>query len=301
MFSARSFPVIVLVFASVLWGLSWLPLKYLEQVGFNGISLLLISQAILAIIFLPLGFRGALILTHYRSLIAISIAGGGAILCFTYALMYGDIIRVMVLFYLLPVWGVLGGWLLLGERPDLIRWCGVVLALLGAFLLLGGTKAFSSSLSWLDVLALSSGLCFALNNIVFRGVPDLPLPTKLLAMFLGCALISGLLVIANVQPLPHGVPLAHWGWLVGYTLCWLMVANIGSQWAVTQMEAGRSSIIIIVELVVAVISALVIAGERLMPVEWVGCSMVVIAAVLEAIRVEDVNVDRIEKTPEMWR
>lgn len=288
MYSTKStqIPVVVLIFASVLWGLSWLPLKFLNSIGFEGLPLLLASQGILAVLFTPLSWNYRLLTRYWRSLTGIALTGGTAILCFTYALMYGDVIRVMVLFYLLPVWGVLGGKIFLNESPDGVRWLGVFLALSGAFFILGGSSVLSVPPSWIDLLALISGLAFAANNMIFRGATRVPLSTKLAAMFWGCAGLSGLFILLGVQHFPMQLMPLQWAWLLLYALTWLLFANLGSQWAVTQMDAGKSSIIIIVELVAAVISALILTGERLTPIEWVGCFLVVTAAFLEAMRVE---------------
>lgn len=280
-------PVPVLVFSSVLWGLSWLPLKFLNSTGIEGVPLLFVSQLLLGLGFLLKGWRTGVVVNNWRPLLGITFAGGAAILCFTSALIYGDVIRVMVLFYLLPVWGVLGGKFFLGEHPDGVRWLGVVLALFGAFLILGGVAVFDAPPSWYDLLALASGLFFAANNMLFRGVEKIALTTKLMAMFMGCASLSGALLLAGWQAWPQEVSDNGWFWLLLYTVTWLLAANLGSQWAVTRMEAGRSSIIIIMELVAAVLSALMIAGERLDAWEWAGCLMVVTAAVLEALRSED--------------
>ena len=50
------------------------------------------------------------------------------------------------------------------------------------------------------------------------------------------------------------------------------------------MEAGRSSIIMIMELVAAVVSALIISGENLAGWEWVGCGMILTATLMESIK-----------------
>lgn len=76
------------------------------------------------------------------------------------------------------------------------------------------------------------------------------------------------------------------GWLaaIGYGLAWLLVATLGTQFGVTHMEAGRASVIIILELVTAVASALWIGGERMSVTEMVGGALILTAAVIEARR-----------------
>ncbi len=99
-------PVIVLFSASILWGLSWWPLKQIHALGIEGIALIFGAYGVLALVYLPLTLRG-FSRRYATGLGAIALLGGGANLCFTYALINGDVVRVMVLFYLLPVWGVL--------------------------------------------------------------------------------------------------------------------------------------------------------------------------------------------------
>jgi len=281
------FPVLVLVCASVLWGLSWLPLKSLNALGIEGVPLLLVSHSILAVIFfLPSAKQFAMFKAHRGSLIAIGFLGGAAILCFTYALIYGDVIRVMVLFYLMPVWGVLGGILFLGEKPDTRRGLGVVFAIFGAFLILGGVEIFEQSLTWIDLSALMSGLFFAANNLCFRGVDKVPVTLKLFFMMIGCAFLSIILLAIGLQEFPSAIENTTWLWVLLYACTWSLCANLGSQWAVTQMETGRSSIIIIMELVAAVVSALIITDDRLTLLEWFGCGLVISAALLEGLRKE---------------
>ena len=46
---------------------------------------------------------------------------------FNWAVTMGDVVRVVLLFYLMPLWAVLLAWPLLGERPTprsaAARWC----------------------------------------------------------------------------------------------------------------------------------------------------------------------------------
>lgn len=279
------FPVIVLLGASILWGLSWIPLKAINAMGIQGIALSLGAYGIIALVMSPqLIKQRSVWWNHRKVMFFIALFGGGANLAFTYSLINGEVIRVMVLFYLLPVWGVLGGYFFLKERIDRWRWFGVIAAVLGAFLILGGFKILEAPPSWIDALALLSGLLFALNNLLFRFAQSVPVASKIGAMFYGCFALAGLLLLAHVETFPMNIGIHAWGALGLYALLWLLLANIGSQWGVTHMEAGRSSIIIIMELITAAISATLIAGETMEKMEYIGGFLILSAALIEAVR-----------------
>jgi len=281
-------PVLILLGASVLWGLSWLPLKQINGMGIDGIALTMAAYGLLAFVLTPrlLKQRHQWV-NHKRAMVLITLLGGGANLAFTYALINGEVIRVMVLFYLLPVWGVLGGKFFLKEEVDGWRWLGAGLAVTGAFVILGGFDALAGAPGWIDLIALLSGLLFAMNNLVFRAAAAVPVTSKITVMFYGCFALAAMLLALGTGQMPYDVNSGAWLALVFYALFWLLVANIGSQWGVTHMEAGRSSIIIIMELITAVVSATLIAGERMIAMEMLGGVLILAAALIEAVRTKD--------------
>ena len=73
-----------------------------------------------------------------------------------------------------------------------------------------------------------------------------------------------------------------------------MLITLGTQWAVTQMEASRSSVILVMELVVAVISSAILLSAELKTYEIVGGFMVMGAALLEGAR-QDENEEEIKE------
>lgn len=283
-FSTAHLAVISLLFASTLWGLSWIPLKFFRSIGIEGVWLLGVTHFLLVCLFIKHGFNKDIIKNNIKPLVGISFFGGSAIILFTLALTYGDVVRMMVLFYLLPVWGVFGGKFFLNEKMDFIRWCGVICAVVGAFIFLGGRSALEQPISWLDLLALLSGVFFATNNLIFRAVETVPITTKLFCMFLGCSGISLTLAVIFFSDKIPQLSFQGWGWLVVYTLLWLVLANVGSQWAVTKLEAGRASIILIMELVAAILSTILLTSDMLTFNQWLGCMLVVLAGYLEATR-----------------
>ncbi|BBP43901.1 DMT family transporter [Thiosulfativibrio zosterae] len=278
-------PVWVLVFASFFWGLSWWPLKTLNQLGFEGPLIILVAYGLLSLAFLPwiLRYR-AYIASHFKAWFSILLLGGGANLAFNFALIEGEVIRVMVLFYLLPLWGVLGGKFLLHEKVGRLGWLAAGLAISGAFLIVGGFDIFTTPPTWIDGVALLSGFLFAMNNLAFRAHQDLPLVPKLGALFIGTLIFSGILCIVAQTTLPTETSSLDWFWLAGYGLVWLLIANLGSQWSVTHLPASRSSIIMVMELVVAVVSAILIGNETLHFWEAIGGLLILSATLLEAFK-----------------
>jgi drug/metabolite transporter (DMT)-like permease len=280
-----AYPVLVLVSASALWGLSWLPLKYFASFGIEGVPVTLVGHGSVGVLAIGLLWRRrALWQRAWRYLLLLAAVGGLANLAFASAIVRGDVVRVMVLFYLLPAWGVLGAYFWLGERVDTVRKLAVAAALGGAFLILGGPSILAKPPTFIDALAVLSGMALAVNNVWFRKLDQLTVTDKVAAMFVGCLLWAVPLTLLGVQSLPEGVPALVWAQLAGFGLVGLLLATIGTQWGVAHMEAGRSSVLIIVELVAAVASAALINGARLSAVEWLGGALIVLAALAEARR-----------------
>jgi drug/metabolite transporter (DMT)-like permease len=191
---------------------------------------------------------------------------------------YGGVYVSMALLWL---------WAVDSVRPSMTDWLGVGLAISGAFLVLGGFDVLGGAPTWVDLIALLSGLFFALNNLVFRAAQAVPVGSKITAMFYGCFILAAVLLAGAVEPMPTYVSTDAWLALALYAIFWLLAANIGSQWSVTHMEAGRSSIIMIMELITAVISAALIAGETMSSVEMLGGALILTAAFIEALRTKD--------------
>ncbi|MBO1927130.1 DMT family transporter [Thiomicrorhabdus sp. 6S2-11] len=279
-----SFAVIILLTTAVIWGMTWLPLKILHDYGFNGIAISFWVYALMFIAISAFLWRyPTQIKQNWLALLGILLFGGGALLAFNTSMIFGDVIRAMVLFYLLPLWGLIGGRLFLGEKITPIRSIGMGLSIIGAFLVVGGFNAFNSAPSWIDLLAISAGFLFAMNNVIFRATPELPTVLKLNFMFLGTTLLALLALLQMDLSIVPEVSSHAWLTLIGFAMIWMLLANYGTQWAVTQMESGKSSIILILELVTAVVSASLILGETMKPIEMFGGLLIFIAALLETL------------------
>lgn len=279
---AARLPVGLLLFSATLWGLSWWPLKAFAAQGLSGLTLSLLSYG-------PVGLCSLYFLLRERAawradargVLLLALVGGYANVAFVSALMLGDVVRVMLLFYLSPVWSVLGGRIFLGERVSRRRLLAVALALAGLWLVIGGTEAFNAALSSADWLALSAGLAFAGNNLISRATPAVPLGSKTGVVFLGGGLLSALAVLWLGLPMPTLTP-GLTGALLLYGFGWLLLAMAAWQYGVTHLETGRAGVILITELVVAVLSAALFGEAQLLPPMWLGGLLIAAASVLEA-------------------
>jgi drug/metabolite transporter (DMT)-like permease len=282
--SAPWLPVAVLLFSSSMWGLSWLPLKAFAEQGLSGPWLALLTYGPVGLAGLPWLWRErALWLNDKPLLLALVVLGGWGNAAFVSAMVLGDVVRVMLLFYLAPVWSVLGGRIFLGEAVSPRRAGAVALALIGAFLVVGGFSVFDAPLSAADVLALTAGMGFAGNNIVSRAAQGMPTATKTVGLCIGCALMALLMILvvpgAPVVAMPSAGVITG---LLAYSLLGLALVIVTWQWSVTRLEAGRSGVIAIAELLVAMLTATLIGDEVMVPREWLGAALIVAAAVLEA-------------------
>jgi drug/metabolite transporter (DMT)-like permease len=194
----------VLLFSAALWGLSWMPLKWFIDQGLTGPMVSLLSYGMVGLFSCVFIWRQrAAWRAQWGLLLALAVVGGWANTSFVNAIMLGDVVRVMFLFYLSPVWSVLGGWLFLKERIPPLRWAAVFVALLGLWLFLGGPGGIDLSFNFIDFLALSAGFCFAANNVIARAAQQVPMVSKTFAVFVGCGVISLMATTALGHRLPE--------------------------------------------------------------------------------------------------
>jgi drug/metabolite transporter (DMT)-like permease len=274
----------VLLFSASLWGLSWMPLKWFIAQGLTGPMVSLLSYGVVGLFTCVFIWRQrAAWRPQWGLLLALALVGGWANTSFVNALMLGDVVRVMFLFYLSPVWSVLGGWLFLKERIPPLRWAAVVVALLGLWLFLGGPGGLDLAFTFVDFLALSAGFCFAANNVIARAAQQVPMVSKTFAVFAGCGVISLVATTSLGHSVPAGLGLGVWIAVLAYGFVWLLLATATWQFGVTHIESSKAGVILLAELVVAVMSALWFGNESMTGLEWAGGALIAMAAFAEAL------------------
>ena len=106
-----------LLVSGLLWGTTWIPLRHFARAGLGEIPTTLLSYGAVGLVAFPLIWRERRAWWPERALLlGGALAGGGANLTYVSGVMMGDVVRVMLLLYLSPVWALLGGALFLGEQ-----------------------------------------------------------------------------------------------------------------------------------------------------------------------------------------
>ena len=125
---AALLPVLALMLNAFIWGVSWWPFRQLQQLGLHPLwsTSLLYAVALLGLLLArPAAARGML---RRPGLWLLLLATGMTNVGFNWAVAIGDVVRVVLLFYLMPGWAVLLAWLVLGERPTRASLLRLVLA-----------------------------------------------------------------------------------------------------------------------------------------------------------------------------
>ena len=276
----------VLLFSATLWGLTWMPLKGFIAQGLPGPLVSLLTYGSVGLLALVVLWRDrAAWRAQWGLVLALTLVGGWANTSFVNAVMLGDVARVMFLFYLSPVWSVLGGWLFLKERIPPARWAAVAGAIVGLWLVLGGPGLGGAEVldfTWVDALSLSAGFAFAANNVIARAAHRVPLRTKTFAVFIGCGLLSALAAALTGGERPAIGP-GLWLALLAYGFGWMLLATVTWQYGVSHLPSSRAGMVLLAELLVSVGTAVAFGGEQLSPMAWAGGALIAVAALGEAL------------------
>jgi drug/metabolite transporter (DMT)-like permease len=281
--------VSALLFGATTWGLVWYPYRLLEQAGVSG------ALSTFATYLLPL-LAGAVLFRRQLGaawdsrwlLLALAVTAGWTNLAYVLAVLHGEIMRVLLLFYLSPLWTVVFSRLLLGERPNIHGYLVMSMSFTGALVMLWqpslGAPLPRNSAEW---LALSAGLFFALSNVLSRRGKAVPVNLKSLAVWAGCTLLALLVLLWRPQEtavLAH-LPAADWLLLLAIGALMLLVTLV-VQYGLTHTPANQAIVIFLFELVVAAISSWLLAKEVLTLQEWAGGALIVAASLFSG-KLED--------------
>lgn len=276
-----------LLLNALVWGLSWWPFKRLEQLGLHPLWATVIVYG-LSFLAIALWCRTARLPAgawrEHPGLWWLLIASGLTNVGFNWAVTIGDVVRVVLLFYLMPAWSVLVAWWLLGERPTAGALLRLLLALAGLGIVLHRPESpWPLPESLADVLALLGGLSFALTNALLLKLRNSPESARMLAMFGGGAFMASLTALLGAGTAVV-VQQTLWdpGWLgpvLALSLAFLG-GNIALQYGAARLPAHTTALVMLSEVVFASLSSVILGASGWDARTLWGGALILLAAVL---------------------
>ncbi|MGJ8620745.1 MAG: DMT family transporter [Methylophilaceae bacterium] len=277
------FAIFGLLFGASVWGIIWYPYRLLELAGVSGVVAsfytYLIAMVIGCLIFCR-HWRG--LFKQPKSMIWLMLAAGWTNLSYVLAVIDGEVMRVILLFYLSPVWALILAHFWLKEQIGIKEVGVIVVSLLGAIIMMYDMTLLNSMplpRSHSDWLALSAGIGFALTNVITRKSVHLTIVAKSFAVWVGVVIVSlaGMFILTEnaTSPLYFNLYTILLAMIVALLL---FLSALTVQYGVTHVPAARAAVIFLFELVVAAIAAYFLADEAMALNEWVGGAMIVVAA-----------------------
>lgn len=275
--ASRGLAATALLTGAFVWGVIWYPYRALRDAGIDGISSTTLTYAVaLALALLvwrPRPVRPA----HPWLLVGLAFAAGGCNLGYVMATLNGEVVRVLLLFYLAPLWTVLLAWVLLGERLNRFGAFVVLLSLAGAATMLWRPEAgLPLPRDLADWSGLGAGFCFALFNVLSRRARNLPASQRILVSFLGVVALGALLGGVDLPAAAAAPPQALFLLLLVGGL--LLAINLVVQFGLVHTPANQAIVIMLSEVGFAAVSSWLLAGEAIGPREWIGGAMIIAAS-----------------------
>ncbi len=270
-------PLGALLLSATLWGVFWYPLRLLEQEGLAGLWSSLVIYGAALVVGLPVLWRSRHALHQPRLLVLLALASGWTNIAFILAVLEGNVVRVMLLFFLSPLWTVLLGRFILGERLNTAARLTLLLALSGSLIMLWDPAL---GVPWprqaADWLAISAGFAFALSNVLVRRMQQVPVRLKAVAAWWGVVGLALVMIVTGAQPVP-AVALPVWAAAALLGALGIVLMTVAVVYGVTHMPAHRSAVILLFELVAGAVSSQLLTPEVVQPNEWLGGLLILTA------------------------
>lgn len=267
--------------AAVVWGLVWYPYRLLARAGVSGETATLLTYT------LAVGFGLLVAGPVWRELrtagwwgVALALSSGWTNLGYVLAVLGGEVMRVLLLFYLAPLWTVLLSRIMLGECLNRYGYAIIALSLGGAFVMLWrpdhGLPLPQNPAEW---IGLSAGMSFALTNVLVRRVQQLSINFKAIAVLFGAALLTAVAALyhGDLAGRVQGIAAGSWQLILVVAVV-LAATSFAMQYGLTLLPANQAIILLMFELVVAAASSYFLAGEEMGASETVGAVLIVTAS-----------------------
>ena len=277
-------PIFSLLFGAFVWGIIWYPYRLMANAGVSGIYSSFYVFILTIAIALPYFFIAKKkVPIRSKDFWLLALVAGYTNISYVLAVIDGEVVRVMLLFYLSPVWTIFLAHFMLNEDTQKRHYIAVFISLIGAFIMFWEPGYLIHLDSKSDWLALSSGLGFAITNVMTRKHAHMTVNQKALAIWLGVIVVAIICIMFDKNAMPtldffRPVDAA----IMMVIALSLFLSTLLVQFGVTQIKAVEASSFFLFEIVVAAISSYFLVGESIALKEWLGGILIIAGVILSA-------------------
>jgi len=286
--SSGILPPIAILISAAFWGSLWIPLRQIEGAGLSGVWASVLVYGAPALLMLPLLVFGRGRFGRF-GLLAFWVGATSGI-CntfYTLGVIYGDVGKVVLLFYLNPVWSALLERILLKTPISRSRQATILLGFVGMAVLVGNSSGLPIPRNLAEWFGVFASIFWAASLVGMRFSGSGNMIPKTFFQFLFGLLSSALILLLGWFPgdmLPSVAPLiGALPWIAVAVLIWIIPAMILSFWAVSFMSPTRASILFMLEAVVGVVSAALLTDEPFGWREIIGGLLILGAGLLDVL------------------
>jgi len=275
------------LYAGGVWGLFWIPLRALEEAGINGLWVTFVYFLVPTIFLIPVGiWRLQYLKLGGFNLQLTGMLSGGALMLYATSIVYTDVVRAMLLFYLTPVWGTILGRLFLNENITPLRIISMIIAIIGMLTIFGLGVKFPIPQNVGDWMGVASGLMWAVASLRIRLNQNASAIDMTLGFFFW-ATIFAIIIALNIAP--NFVPtisqvLPALPILLVFVILLILPGTLASLWGPKFLNPGLVGLLFMTEIVVGSISVALLAGEPFGYREVIGIILISSASMIEPIK-----------------
>ena len=272
--------------AGAAWGVFWIPLRWLASTGLDPIWVTPVYFLFPCLLVLPILIRRrSAIAKGGFGLLLTMIASGSALSLYSSSIIFTDVVRALLLFYLMPVWSAVLARIFLGEKITLLRYLAMGMAALGMLTIFGLGLEFPVPRNLGDWMGLSAGLLWAIAMVRIRSDESYAAIDLTVGFFFSGLVFAVIMAIAfsglSVPRFEFDIYVVF-GILI-FSVLVMIPGTFASLWGPKFLNPGVAGLLFMSEIVVGVITAAILTDEHFGMRELVGVLLIAAASLVEPL------------------
>jgi drug/metabolite transporter (DMT)-like permease len=279
-------PQLAILVSTLMWGTLWIPVRRMHETGSSGAWVTTLGFLIPLAVLLPVALtRWRRTLTGLRELRFAGFWLALGIALYTEGIVRGQIARVILLFYLTPVWGTLLARIFLREPITGRRLATIVLGFAGMLVIFGIDTGIPSPRSGADWMGLAAGFAWAVAMVAFNREASRPLFERAFVQFVFLGPVFFLVTLipgdGSTMSVAFHLHARSAAWLLAFALLWILPVIWLTVYGASHVDPGRFAILLMFEIVVGLATAALLTDEPFGARELMGAVLVMSAIGVE--------------------